>query len=260
MEALITTIINRPYVVAFLVTFLVIGILDMGLQKTLIWLVIGYVIAFISEYLSINYGIPYGDYKYLYDAFEGELVFFGVPVWDSISYSFLSYASFIMAKFFIHPIKHNLRFGYHVKLLHPATTILFAALLTTMLDVIIDPVANLGEKWFLGKIYYYPNGGVYFGVPISNYLGWFIVSLCIIAAFYVVDRFVCTPECWHETGAKRFNGQALLGPLFYFGIALFNIFIAFYIKETLLGLVSSMILLPIIGFTAIRIVNREKAD
>jgi putative membrane protein len=35
----------------------------------------------------------------------------------------------------------------------------------TFSDVIIDPVALQGERWFLGKIYGYPHEVIYFGIP-----------------------------------------------------------------------------------------------
>ena len=38
-------------------------------------------------------------------------------------------------------------------------------LLFMLIDVVIDPVALRGDRWFLGQIYGYPDPGVYFGVP-----------------------------------------------------------------------------------------------
>jgi len=41
---------------------------------------------------------------------------------------------------------------------------------------VIDPLAVRGGRWFLGHIFYYPDGGLYFGVPLSNFLGWLVVG------------------------------------------------------------------------------------
>ena len=94
LEILLHTVAMRPYVFAFLVAFLVIGTLNRGAARTLLLLVVGYAVAFASEWASIRYGFPYGHYVYLYEAMEGELILGGVPVWDSLSYSFLAYASY----------------------------------------------------------------------------------------------------------------------------------------------------------------------
>jgi uncharacterized membrane protein len=55
-------------------------------------------------------------------------------------------------------------------------TPLVGGLLMMLLDVVIDPVALRGEHWFLGKMYFYPDGGIYFGVTIANFIGWFLVG------------------------------------------------------------------------------------
>ena len=42
---------------------------------------------------------------------------------------------------------------------------LLTAFLFAFIDMVIDPVALRGDRWFLGKIYYYPDPGIHFGVP-----------------------------------------------------------------------------------------------
>lgn len=41
-----------------------------------------------------------------------------------------------------------------------------------LLDVVLDPLAVQGDRWFLGRVFYYPGGGDYFGVPLVNFAGW----------------------------------------------------------------------------------------
>ena len=57
-----------------------------------------------------------------------------------------------------------------------------------LLDVVIDPLAVRGERWFLGHVFYYPEGGVYFGVPLSNFVGWALVGWAIVGGYlWVAD-------------------------------------------------------------------------
>jgi uncharacterized membrane protein len=67
---------------------------------------------------------------------------------------------------------------------------LLGATFFVCLDVIIDPVALRGSRWFLGQIYGYPQPGVYFGVPISNFAGWFAMGFVLIWALQAIDRFM----------------------------------------------------------------------
>ncbi len=224
MQTLLTTIIHRPYVFAFLLSFLVIGLLNRGLARTLLFLVIGFAVAYLSEFSSIRNGFPYGMYHYVYNNLQGELVWGGVPLWDSVSYAFLAYASYETAWFFIGRIGP-------IRLIGP--------ILMLLLDVVVDPLAVLGERWFLGRIFYYPDGGLYFGVPLSNFAGWFLVALTIIGMYTLLEKWVCrTPP------PLRFP---LLGPFFYWGILLFNLAMTFWIGETLLGIVGILIHAAVAG-------------
>ena len=58
------------------------------------------------------------------------------------------------------------------------------------LDLIIDPVALRGDRSFLGKLYYYPNGGLYFGVTIANFIGWFVVCLLILRVYIFLEALL----------------------------------------------------------------------
>ena len=77
-----------------------------------------------------------------------------------------------------------------------------------LLDVIIDPVAFLGDRFFLGKIYGYAEDGAYFHVPFSNQLGWWLVSATTIALVIALDRrFVKS-----NAGQRAVPFRALVGP------------------------------------------------
>lgn len=51
------------------------------------------------------------------------------------------------------------------------------ALWMTTIDLVIDPLAS-GPL----NLWVWRNGGPYFGVPLSNFIGWFIVSFILLAA------------------------------------------------------------------------------
>ncbi|MFH1874533.1 MAG: carotenoid biosynthesis protein [Pseudomonadota bacterium] len=224
---MINLFLIRPYVILFLIAFLFLSIRRWGVAKGLIWLVSGYLLAWASEVSSIHNGFPYGQYYYVYENLRGELLFFGVPFFDSLSYAFLCFAGFTTASFFLK--KEN-----------SFKTVLLGAFLTMLLDVIIDPVATMGELWFLGKIHYYAHPGWYFGVPLTNFAGWFLVAFAIIG-FNVLFWKMFLPS----TTDDRRPTTNILYPLFYISIALFNIIMSFWIKQWFLGITSTIILILI---------------
>ncbi len=237
-----TTVLQRPYVFMFLIAYLVLGRIYFGTwRKTLIWLVVGYVVAWASEVSSIHNGFPYGLYYYRYENMPGELMVAGVPFWDSLSYPFMIFAGWTTARF----ILGSKAFGIWAAV--------FGAFLTMLLDIIIDPLTVLGDKWFLGNIYYYPNGGQYFGVPFTNFAGWFLVPLAVILIFSVIARHlepkqspvqeIASPlsEARNDIRLRHF-----LNPLFYLSIALFNLIITVKIGENLIFATDCLLLIPIV--------------
>jgi uncharacterized membrane protein len=213
LQILLTTIAHRPYVFCFLVAFLVIGILNRGLGRTLLFLILGFSIAFVSEVSSIRNGFPYGLYHYVYENLQGEGILWGVPWWDSLSYSFLAYAAYEYGSYFLGEKGRTASF----------------AVLMVLIDIVVDPLAVLGDRWFLGRIFYYPNGGEYFGVPLTNFGGWLLVALAIFGSFaFLEGRLFRTPPPLRAPW---------LGPLFYAGILAFNFAVTFAIGEWVLGAV-----------------------
>src|SRR6185295_1538391 len=102
-------------------------------------------------------------------------------------------------------------------------------------DVVIDPLTVLGDRWFLGRIYYDPNGGVYFGVPLSNFAGWFLVGATTIGLYQALEARLARPEV--ERGVRHLRYGALLEPALYVAILLFNLTLTVAIGEPVLAAV-----------------------
>jgi putative membrane protein len=227
----------RPYVFVFLLIYLLGCSMHLGVKRAFLFGITGYLIALLSEYSSIHKGIPYGYYYYIEQTKGKEIWVLGVPLMDSMSYVFLAYASYSMALMVISPV---LRSGGLIYLLETKKirNSLYArtlgAILFVYLDIIIDPVALLGNRWFLGQIYRYPEKGVYFGVPISNFIGWFVVGFLLIYALQKIDSYLHGKNVKDYFG-YRYPWRYLIGPTLYFIVLVFNISVTFFIREFNLG-------------------------
>ena len=167
------TVQLRPYVFAFLAVYLAASGVHLGWGRTLLYIPLGYGIAWLSEFSSIHWGFPYGDYFYISTTMNRELWVFGVPFMDSLSYVFLSYCSYSMAIFLLSPLSgprfpgiletRRLRRSWRVLVL--------GSFLFVLLDIITDPVALQGSRWFLGQIYGYRSPGYYFGDSHEQFRG-----------------------------------------------------------------------------------------
>jgi uncharacterized membrane protein len=263
LDIAIGTITMRPYVFAFFGAYLLACVPHVGWRRTMLFTVTGYLIAFASEWLSINTGIPYGWYYYIEATKGRELWVAGVPFFDSLSYVFLAYCSYATALFILSPLKAwrwNMATLETRDIRRSFSALILGAFLQTFLDIVIDPVALQGRRWFLGQIYGYRENGIHFGVPLSNYWGWFVTSLCLVGAFQLIDarRLNKAPK-----GVCNLPFRSLLGPVLYLSVLVFDIGVTFWIGERFMALCGIlMYVLPVLVVTmlALRRVNRYSGE
>lgn len=252
------TVIMRPYVFAFFAAFLVAAVPHLGWRKTALFTVAGYLVAFVSEYSSINSGIPYGWYYYIDATRDRELWIAGVPFFDSLSYVFLTYCSYATALFVVSPVK-SWRWDVvtlETRSIRTSFAVLFlGSLFQVFLDIIIDPVALQGNRWFLGQIYGYREVGVHFGVPLSNYLGWWLVSFILVFVLQRIDARLGRGGN-KPTGVANPPFRALYGPILYVSVIVFNLSVTFWIGERLMALTGILIVIPAIAISAVTVIRR----
>jgi len=252
----LNTILFRPYVFAFLAAFLFAAIQLIGWPRTWRFWLISWATAFVCEYSSTRNGVPFGWYHYNGSTASQELYFSNIPFMDSISFSFLLYAAYCVALGLLLPIDHSstsqpplrsLRFDLHARTGWPLW--LLTAFLFAFIDMVIDPVALRGDRWFLGKIYYYPDPGWHFGVPFANYAGWAVVGLISLAIYFPLDRRL--PAL---SPPRPITTQLLLGVGLYYGVLAFNLAMTFWIGETFMGFSGLLMHLPILALLAFRMI------
>jgi len=239
------TIALRPYVFVFLLVYMLGCSLHLGLKRALLFGMAGYGIAWLSEYSSIHNGVPYGYYFYIEQTKGREIWVLGVPLIDSMSYVFLAYASYSVALLVSAPVMRLKKTLYILEtreIRNSPSVRMLGAILFVYLDIIIDPVALEGNKWFLGQLYGYPERGAYFGVPISNFAGWAVVGFLMIGALQKIDSYLCRRGAADYTG-YHYSWRHLVGPVLYAGILVFNISVTFAIHEYMLGWVDIFIVL-----------------
>lgn len=250
IELFFSTISYRPYVFVFLACYLFLAITNIGWRRTALFSVLAFCVAFICEWSSAvaATGFPFGLYYYINTTSEKELWIAGVPFMDSLSFTFLSYVSWELAATLLGRVRANWK---DIQLLNAEqvrrtwAANFLAPFLMMYLDIIIDPVALLGDRWFLGKIYFYPNGGSYFGITLANFLGWYFVCFFIVRLFIWLEKLVFSDLTKLLEGRLNYRYKAVGAAGLYFGILGFNLFMTFWIGERQLGVVGVIIVLPI---------------
>ncbi|APH05957.1 carotenoid biosynthesis protein [Bacillus weihaiensis] len=118
-----------------------------------------------AEHLGVEYGLLFGDYYYTSD-FGPQIL--GVPVAIGFAWLLVIAGTHAITKVII----GETRF---------LSFTIVASLLTVLIDLIIDPVA------FEVKHYWVWNAeSFYYNVPMSNFIGWFVVGYFIHSVIYLV--------------------------------------------------------------------------
>ena len=156
-------------VILFTGFFLIHGILTMGFINMISFIAISVILSATLEIIGTNTGWLTGKFKYTDLACPLPSIL-GVPLCYPLAWCGLVYTGMWTAICFTADFNTgNFEIGIPVLLLTPA--------LVTLLDVILDPIAVHEGRWSWEK------PGRFYGVPFSNFRGWFVTTLIIILSF-----------------------------------------------------------------------------
>lgn len=221
--ALVGSLSLRPYVFIFLVIYLTAAVAEWGWRRAAAFTALAGGLAFLAEWSSTRVGVPFGLYHYAGTTRGQELYLGNVPFFDPLSFTFLAYASLGLARRAL--AGRGPRSG--AMGLPPLPLAVATGVLMMWLDVVIDPLAVRGDRWFLGRIFYYPEPGWYFGVPAANFAGWAVLGSVIAGSWLWIEPWVGgAPPRW----AARVPGRAWQSVFLYYLVLVFNL--------TLTGLVA----------------------
>ncbi|ERG95073.1 bisanhydrobacterioruberin hydratase [Haloquadratum walsbyi] len=127
------------------------------------------VYAYAIEYIGVHTGFPYGEFFYGVDLGP---VIAGVPLGLPVFFVPLVMNAYLLCILLLETrVKHTL-----FRLLTVIATVL-------MMDIILDPGAVALGFWV------YPDGGIFYNVPVSNYAGWVLsATIAVLALDLGYDR------------------------------------------------------------------------
>ena len=157
-----------------LVFFLVHGSVNYRFKDVLVFGAITLVVSNIFENMSILTGFPFGHYYYT-DGLGPKL--FLVPILIGPAYIGTGYLSWMLARVILGGTEQRLP-GYSI-----FTVPALASFLMVSWDLSFDPIAStINHNWI------WEQGGNYFGVPFSNFMGWFLTVFVVFQLFALYLR------------------------------------------------------------------------
>lgn len=145
-----------------------------GWRAIAFFALIAIIVSNFFENLSIRTGVPFGDYHY-----TGELgpKVLSVPVLIGPAYVAVGYMAWVIATILLDNVHAKSKWSVTLGVSMIASGVM------TAWDLAMDPSSStIRNRWV------WENGGGFFGVPISNYLGWTITTCCFYVAFALFLR------------------------------------------------------------------------
>jgi len=171
-----------------------------GVGNALALFVICNAITFGMENLSAATGFPFGRYHFEVGAglpHVGTIPLIVGPLWFG-----MGYFSWVVAAVLLGGGEDRLGEGRDV-ILRP----LVAAFVMTQWDLVLDPPsATVSRAWV------WHDGGAFFGVPASNFLGWLLTSWLFLQGF---GLYLCRRRDALAGAARRGTGFRMVAVLFY---------------------------------------------
>jgi len=166
-------IIAAPALIAYVLLH---GVKRYGRALFIWFMVIVFVIGWVSESIGSLTEFPFGNYQYS----EVMAPFLGkVPVFVLIAYILMGYLSWSLATILLNQrgIKLDGAAIYTVPVVAAASMVVW--------DLSMDPLrATVEGRWV------WMDGGIHYGVPFINYVGWFVVTWLMFQCFALLLRRV----------------------------------------------------------------------
>ena len=186
--------------VARLLFALIHGSHRLGWRKLGIMFGLTCIVSWCYESLSIATGFPFGHYVY-----SSELGYkLGtVPVLIMPAYFGVCYLSWVLAHILLDQFDSKIDSKSIIAL--P----IIASFIMVMWDMSIDPLSStVKHEWI------WTNGGSYFGVPFSNFLGWF---LCVYTVFQLWALFLVRTKQPDNCSVDNFR-SGWYPPIAFYGV------------------------------------------
>lgn len=168
---LILTVLQLAIMVAFALLH---GALRYRARGIAAFAVICLVVSTLFENLGVATGFPFGPYFYT-DALGPKL--FYVPLLIAPAYLGVGYMAWVLATILVGDVRRG------ADPLATFATPFVATFIMVLWDLALDPTASTVEKNWIWE-----RGGGFFGVPFSNFLGWFLTVYVFMQLFALYLR------------------------------------------------------------------------
>ncbi|MEK7633532.1 MAG: carotenoid biosynthesis protein [Patescibacteria group bacterium] len=205
------------------------SIITLLTKKAIFFILLASTVGFLMERLGLKTGTIFGGH-YVYRS--DQLAISNVPLSVVFYWAVFIYTGYCVVTSFLYWSdlkKPNIKLKnfWLVPLL-----VFIDGLVVTAIDLFMDPLQVKTGSWT------WLDGGPYFGVPIGNFIGWFIVTVMVTGLFRTFEYFFPTKK-------EEFNKSIFIVPVLGYGfLALSFALSAIKYQMLNLAIIGSLLMLP----------------
>ena len=150
------------------------GAMIWGWLNIITFVIISFFIGIFIEIIGTKTGLIFGGkYEFNLKLSPGPSIS-GIPLiiplsWSGLTYMILNYCELVLGGSFYSLSNQNI------------TLLFLPSILMVLLDLILDPIAVDEKRWSWKK------SGVYYGVPLLNFVGWLFTTFLILFIFQLIQ-------------------------------------------------------------------------
>lgn len=202
------------------------SLITLSKSRSVFFILLAAGVGTLMEYIGLKYGTFFGG-NYVY---KTQLTLFTVPLSVIFYWAVFIYTGYCLTNSFLYWLKKEKPNYKNKKISLLTLSILLDGYFVTAIDLFMDPIAVRSGSWK------WLEGGPYFGIPIGNFIGWFIVTIIVASIFRTFEYFF--------PGKEVFNKSIFIIPVLGYGVMTLSYFVLALNFNQVLATVGLFFMLP----------------
>ena len=204
----------------------------LGYGRGIAFIVLAALTGFFFEIIGVNSGTIFGGH-YVYQGIGG-LTVLGVPCLISLYWSAFIYAGYNIVSSFLLWVSRDKPRKQGGNVIFLLLLIFLDGLVVASIDVFMEPLQVIAGNWT------WPDSGPYYGIPIGNFAGWFVVAIVSTGTFRLFEYL------WPQKSNVINKSVFLIPVIGYAALGMLFLFLAIHIQLPKLALTGSMAMFPVV--------------
>ncbi len=168
----------------------------LGRKNIILFFIVIFIVSYTTEYLGVSTGKIFGDYYY--NLLNNGPLVGGVPPLVMLTYFAITYSTYWVVRILLGDFKI-------IKGQKIVWFALLGGLIATLTDLAADPVNST-----VNKVYIWTNGGIFFGVPYLNFIGWLAEITIFFIIISVIFAYITKAPKSEKAPSKSFQLQPIV--------------------------------------------------